>query len=158
MPAAEVKTAPRAEISAPKVKYLAGEDPVFAKQRGWPVNFPAPLPGSILPRKRIVAYYGNPLSKRMGALGEYPKDDHTKGHPSGYLRRTFNLFANVRNKNGQIVKDLTKDDFLLDEDGRAQVISYFSQESDLPLTLGLLVDTSGSQRRHPAKDHLPGEG
>src|SRR5262249_30316447 len=28
--------------------------------------------------------------------GEYPKDDHTKGHPSGYLRRTFNLFANVR--------------------------------------------------------------
>ncbi len=58
-----------------------------------------------------------------------------------------NLFANVRNKNGQIVKDLTKDDFLLDEDGRAQVISYFSQESDLPLTLGLLVDTSGSQRR-----------
>ncbi len=28
--------------------------------------------------------------------GEYPKDDHTKGHPSGYLRRTFRLFANVR--------------------------------------------------------------
>jgi hypothetical protein len=33
------------------------------------------LPGSILPNKRIVAYYGNPLSKRMGALGEYPKDE-----------------------------------------------------------------------------------
>ncbi len=61
--------------------------------------------------------------------------------------KVVNLFANVRNKNGQIVKDLTKDDFTLDEDGRAQVISYFSQESDLPLTLGLLVDTSGSQRR-----------
>ncbi len=61
--------------------------------------------------------------------------------------KVVNLFANVRNRNGQIVKDLTKDDFLLDEDGRAQVISYFSQESDLPLTLGLLVDTSGSQRR-----------
>jgi VWFA-related protein len=61
--------------------------------------------------------------------------------------KVVNLFANVRNKNGQIVKDLTKDDFLLDEDGRAQVISYFSQESELPLTLGLLVDTSGSQRR-----------
>lgn len=58
-----------------------------------------------------------------------------------------NLFANVRDKAGAIVKDLTKDDFLLDEDGRAQVIRYFSQESDLPLTLGLLVDTSGSQRR-----------
>jgi VWFA-related protein len=45
------------------------------------------------------------------------------------------------------VKDLSKDDFLLEEDGRAQSITYFSQESDLPLTLGLLVDTSGSQRR-----------
>ena len=41
----------------------------------WPVKGPSPLPGSILPNKRIVAYYGNPLSKRMGALGEYPKDD-----------------------------------------------------------------------------------
>jgi VWFA-related protein len=61
--------------------------------------------------------------------------------------KVVNLFANVRNKSGGIVKDLTKDDFLLDEDGRSQVITYFSQESDLPLSLGLLVDTSGSQRR-----------
>jgi hypothetical protein len=56
-------------------KYLAGEDPDFAKRKGWPVKMPDPLPGAILPHKRIVAYYGNPLSKRMGALGEYPKDD-----------------------------------------------------------------------------------
>lgn len=41
----------------------------------WPVPGPPPLPGSILPAKRIVAYYGNPFSKRMGALGEYPKDE-----------------------------------------------------------------------------------
>jgi hypothetical protein len=40
----------------------------------WPVAGPKPLPGSILPEKRIVAYYGNPLSKRMGVLGEFPKD------------------------------------------------------------------------------------
>jgi VWFA-related protein len=44
------------------------------------------------------------------------------------------------------VKDLTQDDFLLDEDGQSQTIRYFSRETDLPLTLGLLVDTSGSQR------------
>jgi len=61
--------------------------------------------------------------------------------------KVVNLFANVRNKSGGIVKDLTKDDFLLSEDDRSQVIRYFSQESNLPLTLGLLVDTSGSQRR-----------
>jgi hypothetical protein len=36
----------------------------------WPVKGPEPLPGSILPGKRIVAYYGNPRSKRMGILGE----------------------------------------------------------------------------------------
>lgn len=41
----------------------------------WPVKTPAPLPGSILPSKRILAYYGNPLSKRMGILGEVPPDE-----------------------------------------------------------------------------------
>jgi len=63
-----------ARTAPPKVKYNAGENPEFAKKCGWPVNGPAPLPGSILPNKRIVAYYGNPLSKKMGALGEFPKD------------------------------------------------------------------------------------
>ena len=69
--AAAAPTAP----AGPKVKYLAGEDPEYAKRCGWPVDCPDPLPGAILPKKRIVAYYGNPLSKRMGALGEYQKDD-----------------------------------------------------------------------------------
>jgi hypothetical protein len=44
------------------------------KNPGWPVPLPPPLPGSILPAKRIVAFYGNPLSKRMGILGEIPYD------------------------------------------------------------------------------------
>jgi len=60
---------------APPGKYNAGEDPAYAERCGWPVATPPTLPGSILPQKRIVAYYGNPLSKRMGALGEYPKDE-----------------------------------------------------------------------------------
>jgi hypothetical protein len=41
----------------------------------WPVKGPAPLSGAILPAKRIIAYYGNPLSKRMGILGEVPPDE-----------------------------------------------------------------------------------
>jgi VWFA-related protein len=61
--------------------------------------------------------------------------------------KVVNLLATVRDKQGQIVRDFTKDDFLLDEDGHPQTISYFSRETDLPLTLGLLVDTSGSERR-----------
>jgi VWFA-related protein len=61
--------------------------------------------------------------------------------------KVVNVFATVRNVKGEIVTDLTKDDFVLDEDGHPQTIRYFSRESDLPLTVGLLVDTSGSTRR-----------
>jgi len=68
------KGAPAAKAAA-KIAYRAGEDPDFAAKKGWPVKYPNPLPGSLLPAKRIVAYYGNPLSKRMGALGEYPKPE-----------------------------------------------------------------------------------
>jgi VWFA-related protein len=61
--------------------------------------------------------------------------------------KVVNVLANVYGKNGEIVRDLTKDDFVLTEDGHPQTIRYFSRETDLPLTLGLLVDTSMSQRR-----------
>lgn len=44
----------------------------------WPVKFPYPLPGAILPYYRIVAFYGNLYSKRMGILGEIPKDSMFK--------------------------------------------------------------------------------
>jgi len=57
-----------------------------------------------------------------------------------------NVLVTVRDKQGQLVKGLVKDDFTLEEDGRPQTIRYFSPQADLPLTLGLLVDVSGSQR------------
>lgn len=58
-----------------------------------------------------------------------------------------NVPATVHNKHGQIIRDLKKEDFILQEDGRPQEIHYFALDADLPLTLGLLVDTSLSQRR-----------
>jgi VWFA-related protein len=61
--------------------------------------------------------------------------------------KVVNVLATVRDKHGQIVNNLTKDDFKLEEDGRPQTIRYFARETDLPLKLGLLVDTSMSQRR-----------
>ncbi|HEY5030731.1 MAG TPA: VWA domain-containing protein [Candidatus Angelobacter sp.] len=61
--------------------------------------------------------------------------------------KVVNVPATVRDKHGKIVTNLTKDDFILEEDGRPQTLHYFAQESSLPLTLGLLVDTSQSQRR-----------
>ena len=59
--------------------------------------------------------------------------------------KVVTLPVTVRDNHGKIVSGLTKDDFTLQEDGRAQTIKYFSQETKLPLTLGLLVDTSRSQ-------------
>jgi VWFA-related protein len=61
--------------------------------------------------------------------------------------KVVSVLATVHDKKGQMVRDLTKDDFALQEDTHPQTIRYFSRETDLPLTLGLLVDTSLSQRR-----------
>src|ERR1700722_10582158 len=81
--------------------------------------------------------------------------------------KTVSVLATVRDKHGKIISNLTKDDFQLDEDGRPQTINYFAHESDLPLRLGLLVDTSLSQRRlidqersasYSFLDHLLREG
>lgn len=57
-----------------------------------------------------------------------------------------NLPVVVRNKNGALVTTLSKEDFSLAVDGRQQPIRYFDLDNNLPLTLGLLVDISGSVR------------
>jgi VWFA-related protein len=60
--------------------------------------------------------------------------------------RLVNLPVVVRDKKGALVQNLTKDDFTLQVDGHPQTIRYFDIDANLPLTLGLLVDTSLSQR------------
>lgn len=60
--------------------------------------------------------------------------------------RVVNVFVTVRDSKGQLVRGLRREDFQVSEDGRAQDIRYFSADSDLPLTIGLLFDISGSQR------------
>jgi VWFA-related protein len=57
------------------------------------------------------------------------------------------LFFNVKDKHGALIPSLTKDSFDILEDGKPQTIKYFKAESDLPLTLGILIDASGSQRQ-----------
>jgi VWFA-related protein len=57
------------------------------------------------------------------------------------------LFFNVKDKHGALIPNLTKDNFDLFEDGKPQTIKYFKAESDLPLTIGMLIDSSGSQQR-----------
>jgi VWFA-related protein len=58
-----------------------------------------------------------------------------------------NVLCSVRNKSGGLIGNLSKDDFTLLEDGKPQTIKYFTKETDLPLTIGLLIDISGSQAR-----------
>src|SRR6266404_189115 len=61
--------------------------------------------------------------------------------------KVVNVLATVRTKKGEIIRSLEKDDFSLAENGHPQTIRYFARQSDLPLTIGLMVDTSMSQRR-----------
>jgi VWFA-related protein len=58
-----------------------------------------------------------------------------------------NLYATVRDKNKRILSDLAKEDFQIFEDGQAQTIDSFAREVNLPLTFGMLIDTSISQGR-----------
>jgi VWFA-related protein len=71
----------------------------------------------------------------------------TQAPPITVHVQVVNVLATVRDKKGGIVRNLDQNDFELQEDDRPQTIRYFSHETDLPLTLGLLVDTSMSQRR-----------
>lgn len=58
-----------------------------------------------------------------------------------------NVFFNVKDKKGLLIPNLTKDEFEVFEDGKPQTIKYFAAETDQPLTLGILIDTSPSQTR-----------
>ncbi len=58
-----------------------------------------------------------------------------------------NLFFNVKDKRGALIPNLSKDQFEVFEDGKPQMIKYFSAESNQPLTLGILIDASVSQER-----------
>ena len=57
-----------------------------------------------------------------------------------------NVLCTVTDRKGRLIPNLTKDDFMIEEDGKKQEIVSFSKENELPLTLALLIDTSGSVR------------
>jgi VWFA-related protein len=91
------------------------------------------------------------ISRRMflavAAAGAASAQDSSPDAQFSTDVKVVNVLVTVRDKQGKIVSDLAKDDFALAEEGRPQTIKYFTRETDLPLTLGLLVDTSLSQRR-----------
>ena len=91
--------------------------------------------------KRLIVF-GLSLAL-AGTVVLLAQDDNT-------IRLDVNLvsiLASVRSKSGALISTLTKDDFKIYEDGKEQQIKNFTRETDLPLTMGLLVDTSSSQER-----------
>lgn len=90
-----------------------------------------------------------PVSLVIAGLSVSPLFAQTQTTPATTLKvnvKVVTMNVTVRDKHGAIVPNLTKDDFTLSEDGRPQTIKYFNHDTSLPLTLGLLVDTSMSQR------------
>src|SRR5204863_3589709 len=96
----------------------------------------------------VVLLLATWMSAQQPAPQNKPQDQDQE--PVTTLRKDVNvvsIFFNVKDKHAAIIPDLTKVDFELYEDGKPQAIKYFSKESDLPLTLGLMIDTSPSQAR-----------
>jgi VWFA-related protein len=84
-------------------------------------------------------------SQSPGANGQ--QSDQSQ-QPTETLKVNVNvvqLFFNVKDKHGALIPNLTKDDFTIAEDGKPQTIKYFTAESNLPLTLGIMIDSSASQ-------------
>ncbi|MEP6715134.1 MAG: VWA domain-containing protein [Terriglobia bacterium] len=75
-----------------------------------------------------------------------PKEAEDSGAVIKSEVNVVNLYCSVRNKQNGLVGTLEKTDFDLAEDSKAQTIKYFSKETNIPLTMGLLVDVSGSQQ------------
>ena len=87
-----------------------------------------------------------PLAATTGAQSSSAPQQDSQ-HPIRVQVNVVNLFATVRDKHSkQIVSDLEQSDFKVNEDGAEQKIAFFSRDSKLPITLGLLIDTSGSEQ------------
>src|SRR5579862_1951371 len=82
----------------------------------------------------------------QSAPSQQSEDNQKPGETLKVNVNVVQLFFNVKDKHGALIPNLTKDDFNIAEDSKPQTIKYFTAESNLPLTLGMLIDSSGSQR------------
>ncbi len=123
------------------VPWLVRETPIIGACDCANLDLPAqrPLGGSRLSRRGFLA-------AAVGAAVAAPVLGQDAPTFSADVK-VVSVLANVMDKRGAIVRNLKKEDFAVLEDGRPQAIRYFTQQSDLPLTLGLLVDTSMSQAK-----------
>jgi len=100
------------------------------------------LASAVLALTAALALYGAPLP----AQNPPPQEPTAQGGVIRSQVSLVNIFATVRGKNKNIVTGLKQEDFRVFEDGKEEKISFFSREVALPITLGLLIDTSGSEQ------------
>jgi VWFA-related protein len=96
-----------------------------------------------------ISFGQEPTSPQPSAAQQPAQPSVNSQDPATTLKVNVNvvqLFFNVKDKHGALIPNLTKDDFTIAEDGKPQTIKYFAAESNLPLTIGMMIDASGSQR------------
>jgi VWFA-related protein len=124
-------------VAAPftRAQQPAGQPPSSQQSPAKP-SAPSPQPAS-------------PDQQSGNQNSEDQKSDDSQ-RPTETLKVNVNvvqLFFNVKDKHGALMPNLTKDDFEIFEDSKQQILKYFTAETNLPLTLGILIDSSGSQLR-----------
>jgi len=116
-----------------------------------------PKPTAFLPIIAMALSWAAPVSVAQQPAAQQTSQNQQQGgqksddsqEPTTTLKVNVNvvqLFFNVKDKHGALIPNLTKDDFEIAEDGKPQTIKYFTAESNLPLTIGMMIDSSGSQR------------
>jgi VWFA-related protein len=118
---------------------------------------------AVIPVSKMAASGASPAS---GTASHRPLDPAGASQPESNGQQTpqssqtlqvqtslVNVFATVRDKHNTIIPDLTKDDFKIFEDGQEQKVAYFAKEVDIPITLGMLIDTSGSMENLIDAEH-----
>ena len=106
----------------------------------------APFAMAQQPPAQQTALSQPPATQDQKPQGQKSEDSQ---EPTETLKVNVNvvqLFFNVKDKHGALIPNLTKDDFEIKEDSTPQTIKYFTAETNLPLTLGIMIDASGSQR------------
>ena len=107
---------------------------------------PASISVAVINRRQWLFAAAVPFASRALAQQQTPAEEKPEDLITVDVQ-VVNILATVRDKQGLLVNSLAKTDFEVYEDGDPQEVKYFARQTDLPLTVGLLVDTSVSQQR-----------
>ena len=104
--------------------------------------------GALHPYAQDVQMVPDQTDRDAAEKAQTHKDDTDQEPVATFKARTdlVQLFFNVKDKKGGLIPHLTKDDFEVSDNKQPQTIKYFTENSNLPLTLGILIDTSASQQ------------